>query len=113
MGLLVIPGTSARAPEPGHDPDQIEQPLAVPARRDGALGDRGEWISGGPLGHGDSTGVGEDVVVGEPVAVLLIGTTWPVDGSNRPYFGFTVMRRLPICSWSQSVNALARSGPAN
>jgi len=97
MGLLVVPGASARATKSGHDADQIEQPLAVPAGRDGALGDCGRWISGGPVGHGESTGVGDVDGAGEvdgagdPEAVLLIGTTLPVEGSNRPYFGFTVM----------------------
>src|SRR5438093_8845154 len=119
VGLFVVPGASARAAEPGHDPDQVEQPLALPARRDGALGNRGQRIAGGPAGHGEAAavgeleGVGELDGVGDPVAVLLMGSTFPVEGSNRPYFGFTVMSRLPSCSCSQSVNAFARSGPAN
>jgi hypothetical protein len=44
-----------------------------------------------PVGHGDSTGVGEVDGAADPVAVLRIGTTLPVEGSNRPYFGFTVI----------------------
>src|SRR5207247_7286587 len=113
VGLVVVPGASTRTAEPGHDADQVEEPLALPARRDGALGNRGEWIAGRPVGHGEAAAVGELDAAGDPVAVLLIGSTFPVEGSNRPYFGFTLISRLPSCSCSQSVNAFARTGPAN
>jgi hypothetical protein len=63
------------------------------------------------LGHGDGEGVVAGPGVGEipldaegeeesPVAVLRMGTTAPVVGSSRPYFGFTVISADESALWS-------------
>lgn len=96
VGLLPVPGTPAGLTEPRHHPDQVQQALAAIAGRDGALGDVGEGVVGGSPGHGEEPGValavaGVAVAVAGVVAVLRIGSTSPVVGSNRPYFGFTMI----------------------
>jgi len=44
VGLIGVPRTPARPPEPAHHADEIEQPVATPGRGDGPLRDVSEEV---------------------------------------------------------------------
>jgi hypothetical protein len=84
--LLAIPRASIGFPQPRLDLHQVEEPLAAPRRRHRPDGD----VIGRVAGHHD--GEATEPVAGEVVAlgsVLVIRTTWSVEGSNRPKLGST------------------------
>jgi hypothetical protein len=84
--LLAIPRASIGFPQPRLDLHQVEEPPAAPRRRHRPDGD----VIGRVAGHHD--GEATEPVAGEAVAlgsVLVIRTTWSVEGSNRPKLGST------------------------
>ena len=93
VGLLGVPRATARAAEPRHHADEIEQALAALGARDGALRDVVEQVAGVRRAVGHGVGVpppapsdGAAVALG---SVLFAATTVSVSASHRPYFGFT------------------------
>ena len=114
--LLGVPRASSRCTEASHHLHDVQQPMTLPARGHGPLGNVGPEIVRRPCAgdHGEPDAPAPVAPPPDPVgvadalgSVLEMRSTASVCRLNRPYFGFTVTPAAFDSLWSHVLSACA------